>query len=90
MNKKSEKTKIKNSDFKNLPLTEYYQNLPTATRKIVAAPKDELLNELSLLTGRTTETARTWCLGQKTPPPHIQLKIAKYFNSTVEQLFPEK
>jgi hypothetical protein len=89
MDKKTEKIKINNSDFKNLPLTEYYAKLPNATRVIAAKPKDELLEAISELTGRTPETVRTWCLGQNTPPFHVQEKIAKHLNSSPEILFPD-
>lgn len=89
MNKKTEKNKIENHNLENLPLTEYYKNLPTATRKVLIAPKDELLDEIAQLTGRTRETVRTWCLGQNNPPRHVQEKIAKYFKTTPEILFPE-
>lgn len=89
MSKKTKKSKAVNPDFENLPLTEYYKRLPTATRKVVVAPKDELLDEIAELTGRTRETVRTWCLGTITPAPHVKEKIANYFNTTPETLFPE-
>lgn len=89
MNKKNLKSKVDSLDLRNLPLTEYYETLPTATRTITSAPKDELLEDLSKLTGRTKETVRTWCLGTNNPPQHIKVKIAKYFSTTLETLFPE-
>ena len=46
MNKKNLKSKVDSLDLRNLPLTEYYETLPTATRTITSAPKDELLEEL--------------------------------------------
>lgn len=88
MDKKNIKTKLTNSDFKNLPLAEYYANLPTATRVVTKAPKDDLLDEIAAVTGRTRETARTWCLGQITPARHVQKKLAKHFKTTPENLFP--
>lgn len=88
MSKKTEKLKFANSDFKNIPLTEYYANLPTATRVVTNAPKDDLLDEIARVTGRTRETARTWCLGQITPAKHVQKKLAKHFKTTPENLFP--
>lgn len=88
MNKKTEKSKVTNHDFKNLPLAEYYGNLPTATRAVLKAPKDELLEEISGITGRTPETVRTWCLGTKKPAKHVQKKIARHFGTTPEKLFP--
>ncbi len=88
MDKKNEVIKVTKPDFTNLPLTEYYSNLPTATRKIVTAPKDELLAEIARLTGRTPETVRTWCLGTKRPARHVQEKIAKHLKSTPDILFP--
>jgi hypothetical protein len=89
MNKKNLKSKADSLDLRNLPLTEYYETLPTATRIIISAPKDELLEDLSKLTGRTKETVRTWCLGINNPPQHIKVKIAKYFHTSPETLFPE-
>lgn len=88
MSKKNEEIKVGKPDFVNLPLTEYYDNLPTATRKVINAPKDELLAEIARLTGRTPETVRTWCLGTKRPARHVQEKIARHFNSKPEVLFP--
>ena len=88
MNKKNEKIKVSNYDLKNLPLTEYYKNLPTATRKIITAPKDELLEEIAEISGRLPSTVRTWCLGQNTPPPYNQEKIAQHFGTSTEILFP--
>lgn len=89
MNKKNLKSKADNLDLRNLPLTRYYEDLPTATRTVLSAPKDELLEDLSKLTGRTKETVRTWCLGINNPPQHIKVKIAKYFHTSPETLFPE-
>lgn len=89
MDKKNDKIKVTTYDLRNLPLTEYYKNLPTATRKVVVAPKDELLEEIAELTGRLPSTVRTWCLGQNVPAPHIQEKIAKYFGASAETLFPQ-
>ena len=89
MEKKNEKIKVTSYDLRNLPLTEYYGNLPTATRKVVVAPKDELLEEIAEISGRLPSTVRTWCLGQNTPPPYIKEKIAKHFGTSVETLFPE-
>ena len=89
MRTKDQKSKVDNRGFENLPLTEYYKNLPTATRKVIDAPKDALLDEIADLTGRTRETVRTWCLGTITPAPHVKEKIANHFKTTSEILFPE-
>lgn len=89
MRKKSGEIKVNKPDFAILPLKEYYKGLPAATRKIVASPKDEFLDDIAALTGRTRETARTWCLGQVTPPPHVREKLAKHFRTSPETLFPD-
>lgn len=89
MSKKTQKSKVDNPDFENLPLKRYYENLPNATRIIAAKPKEEFLNEIANLTGRTPETVRTWCLGTNTPAPHVQEKIAKFMRTSVASLFPE-
>ena len=89
MNKKNGEIKVNNPDISKLPLTGYYQTLPNATRKVIVAPKDEFLDEIAKVTGRTRDTVRTWCLGQTTPPPHVREKIARHFKTTPEILFPE-
>ncbi len=89
MNKKNEEIKVCKPDFTKLPLTGYYKSLPNATRVIVSKPKDDFLNSIARLTGRTPETVRSWCLGKKTPPPHIRVKIAKYIGTPIETLFPK-
>jgi len=90
MDKKNKKSKIDNLDFEKIPLTRYYDELPNATRVIAAKPKEDFLNEIANLTGRTPETVRTWCLGTNTPAPHVQEKIAKFMKTSVETLFPEE
>lgn len=89
MSKKNIKSKLDNSDFTNLPLAEYYDNLPSARRMIIHAPKESFLNELATLTGRTPETVRSWCLGKTSPTKNTQKLIAKYLKSEPEILFPE-
>lgn len=90
MNKKTMKSKVYNPDFGNLPLAEYYDALPPARRRVFNAPKEDFLKELSIVTGRTTETVRSWCLGSSTPPMHVQERIAKHMKSTPEILFPNE
>lgn len=89
MNKKNRKCKSDNINLANLPLTEYYRNLPAAKRKVVSAPKDELLETIAKISGRAPASVRRWCLGDSMPPFHVQEKIAKHFNSTPEILFPK-
>lgn len=89
MRKNAGEIKVKNPDISNLPLTGYYQTLPNATRRIIVAPKDEFLDEIAKVTGRTRETVRRWCLGEITPPAHVRERIAKHFKTTPESLFPE-
>ena len=89
MNKKNEEIKVDKPDSANLPLTEYYKSLPSAKRKVVSAPKDEFLELIAKITGRTPSSVRRWCLGDSVPPPHVQKKIAKHLNSTPENLFPK-
>lgn len=90
MNKKTMKSKLYNSDFRNLPLAEYYNTLPTAKRTVLHAPKEDFLKEISIITGRTTETVRSWCLGNSVPPMHVQKRIAKHMKSKPEILFPNE
>lgn len=89
MNKKNEESKIDISQLANLPLKEYYGNLPAGKRKIIFSPKQELLKTIADLTGRTPASVQRWCLGDSVPPPHVQKKIAEYFKTTTETLFPE-
>lgn len=89
MTKKTIKSKAYNSDSTNLPLTEYYDSLATATRVVRMSPKEEFLSDISKITGRTPETVRRWCLGDATPALHIQKKIARHFKTKPEILFPE-
>lgn len=89
MDKKNIKTKSTNSVSTNLPLSEYYDQLPTAKRLVIHAPKEEFLNEIATLTGRTAETVRRWCIGGIKPPMHVQKRIAKHLKSKPEILFPE-
>lgn len=89
MSKKNEDCKIDKSQLANLPLKEYYGNLPGARKKIIFSPKQELLKTISEITGRTPASVQRWCLGDATPPPHIQKKIAEYFGSAPEILFPD-
>ena len=81
MSKKNQKSKIANPDLGKIPLTRYYENLPNATRAIIAKPKDDFLNEIAEITERNPETVRTWCL--------VREKIANHMKSKPEILFPE-
>lgn len=88
MRKKNRNPKFHNSEVEKIPLTEYYENLPAATRFVVAnSPKENFLKELSALTGRTPETVRSWCLGNNTPSRAIQEKIAGYLKVDIDNLF---
>lgn len=89
MKKKNLNPKLKNKEVAKIPLSEYYENLPNATRKVIAhSPKENFLKELSQLTGRTPDTVRSWCLGNNIPAMHIQEKIAGYLKVDVDNLFP--
>ena len=63
-------------------------NLGRATFYLHFREKDELLEEIAEISGRLPSTVRTWCLGQNTPPPYIQEKIAQHFGTSPEILFP--
>lgn len=89
MKKKSDASKSITPNLANLPLTEYWKQLPAAKRKVKSAPKDDLINVVSEATCRHPETCRKWFLGVFTPPPLAQEKIAQILSCDVECLIED-
>ncbi|MCD7931831.1 MAG: hypothetical protein LUH15_10990 [Tannerellaceae bacterium] len=54
---------------KNLSLTAYFANLPKAERRpvIISAPKEDLVEAIAGLSGKTKMTARRWVYGYVEP-----------------------
>ena len=71
---------------KNLPIKEYWDNLPKRN-----GLRDNLLAKLAKVTGRQAGTIRCWFLGTAQPPtPRLKQQVADLLTCTVEVLFPEK
>ena len=84
MSKKTQfrKTIIPNTN--NLPITEYWDELPKRNNL-----RDYLLSVLSKKTGRETATIRNWFLGRSNPPTdRLKGIISETLQSSVETLFP--
>ncbi|MCD8042956.1 MAG: hypothetical protein LUH10_07810 [Tannerellaceae bacterium] len=77
---------------KNLSLKEYFAALPKAERRpvIISAPKEELIEAIARLSGKTKMTARRWVYGYVEPCLAEKEKIAALLNCPVEVLFPEE
>ena len=89
MKKKSGVGKVIIPNLANLPLTEYWQNLPAATRKTKYSPKDDLISLVSTATCRHPETCRKWFLGTFNPPPLAQVKIAEILSCDINCLIKD-
>lgn len=89
MDKKSEASKSIIPNLANLPLTEYWKQLPAAKRKTKSAPKDELLSVVAKATCRHPGTCRKWFLGAFNPPPMALKKIAQILSCDVESLIED-
>lgn len=76
MKKKLDVSKVIIPNLANLPLTEYWQSLPSAKRKTKYAPKEDLLAIVATATCRHPETCRNWFLGAFNPPTLALEKIA--------------
>jgi|GEM_PF-714749 len=74
-----------------LPLTQYFHDLPKAVRRpvIISAPKEELITEIARICGKTKMTARRWVYGYAEPCLSEKEKIATLLECDVESLFPE-
>ncbi|MCD8176551.1 MAG: XRE family transcriptional regulator [Tannerellaceae bacterium] len=92
MQPKEERVKRIIPNDKNLSLKEYFANLPKAERRpvIISAPKEELVEKISHLCGKTKMTARRWVYGYVEPSLAEKEKIATLIGCPVEVLFPEK
>lgn len=89
MKKKSGVSKVIIPNLANLPLTEYWKQLPAAKRKTKSAPKDELLSIVASATCRHPETCRKWFLGAFNPPPMALSKIAQILSCDVNCLIKD-
>ena len=70
----------------NLPIKEYYDNLPKRN-----GLRDYLLKRVAKLTGREPGTVRRWFLGNAQPPTdRLKKVVADLLGCTTEVLFPEK
>ncbi|MCD8042572.1 MAG: hypothetical protein LUH10_05860 [Tannerellaceae bacterium] len=92
MDKNPERSKKIVPNDQNLSLKEYFANLPKAERRpvIISAPKEELIEQISTLCGKTKMTARRWVYGYVEPCLAEKEKIATLLNCPVEVLFPER
>lgn len=80
-------------NLENLPLTEYFANLPKAKRKplIISAPKEEVINAIAKATKRNPHTVRCWMLGYSQPNSfNDKSTIAEILQSDVKTLFPKR
>lgn len=72
------------SNGQNLPIKEYYDNLPKRN-----GLRDYLLKKVAKLSGREPSTVRRWFLGNAQPPTgRLKKIVADLLGCTVEVLFP--
>lgn len=69
---------------KNLPIKEYYDNLPKRN-----GLRDYLLKKVSKSSGREPGSVRRWFLGTSIPPTErLRKQVADLLDCTTEVLFP--
>ncbi|MCD7937488.1 MAG: hypothetical protein LUG98_11555 [Tannerellaceae bacterium] len=92
MNKNEQTNKHFTPNVDELPLTEYFANLPKAVRRpvIISAPKEELITEIALICGKTKMTARRWVYGYAEPCLAEKEKIAALLECNIDSLFPSR
>jgi hypothetical protein len=90
MKKQSVNLKIE-PNLKNLPLTEYYNQLPDVrnVKKGTLTPRLKLLTSISGIAGKPVGSIRRWCYGTAKPNLLEKQAIARLLKSDVESLFPE-
>jgi len=74
----------------NLPLTEYYNQLPDVrnVKKGTLTPRLRLLYAISGIAGKPIGSIRRWCYGTAKPNYLEKQAIARLLKSDVETLFP--
>lgn len=90
MSEKEERIRRIIPNDKNLSLKDYFASLPKAERRpvIISAPKEELVEAIARLSGKTKMTARRWVYGYVEPCLAEKEKIAELLGCPVEVLFP--
>lgn len=71
--------------MKKLSLTEHYE-----AAKASPSPCQQLVSKLAKLTNRSEETVIKWLRGKTIPEVNTQKILSDYFDTPVEDLFPEK
>lgn len=92
MTKNNQTDKQNYPNVKNLPLKEYYNTLPFATKHVVATskPREELAQTIADACGKSLMTAKRWIYGYSKPCPVEKEKIAEILGCSVECLFPKE
>lgn len=89
MKKQSVNLKIE-PNVKNIPLTEYYNQLPDFrnVKKGTLTPRLRVLTAISDIVGKPVGSIRRWCYGTAKPNLLEKQAIARLLKSDVETLFP--
>lgn len=71
--------------MKKLSLKEHYQKA-----KASPTPSQQMVSNIAKLTNRSEDTVIKWLRGRTTPEVNTQILLSEYFDTPVEDLFPDK